>query len=83
VHAENPHNILLVLVPLVNVFLMVNVELLHTLLIDKIEPTKLQFTYYRCEDGICKSYILETQRIVRVNNTVTNIPMHVEVDGHG
>jgi hypothetical protein len=45
VHAEDPHNVLLVLVPLINVFLMVDVEFLHTSLTDTIEPTKLQFTY--------------------------------------
>jgi hypothetical protein len=45
VHTEDPHNILLILVPLVNVFLMVDVEFLHTLLTDTIEPAKLQFTY--------------------------------------
>jgi hypothetical protein len=45
VHAEDPHNILLILVALVSVFLMVDVEFLHTSLTDKIEPAKLQFTY--------------------------------------
>jgi hypothetical protein len=45
VHAEDPHNVLLVLVPLVNVFLMVDVKFLHTSLTDMIEPAKLQFTY--------------------------------------
>jgi hypothetical protein len=45
VHAKNPHIVLLVLVPLVNVFLMVDIEFLHTSLTDTIEPTKLQFTY--------------------------------------
>jgi hypothetical protein len=45
VHAEDPHNVLLKLVPLVNVLSMVDVEFLHTSLIDTIEPAKLQFTY--------------------------------------
>jgi hypothetical protein len=45
VHVDDPHNILLILVPLVKVFLMIDVEFLHTSLIDAIEPTKLQFTY--------------------------------------
>jgi hypothetical protein len=45
VHAEDPHNILLVLVPLINVFLMVDIEFLHTSLTDSIEPAKLQLTY--------------------------------------
>jgi hypothetical protein len=45
VHVEDPHNVLLVLVSLVNVFLMVDVKFLHTLLTNTIEPTKLQFTY--------------------------------------
>jgi hypothetical protein len=45
VHAEDPHSVLLILVPLVKVFLMVDVEFLHTSLIDVIEPAKLQFTY--------------------------------------
>jgi hypothetical protein len=43
--AEDPHNDLLVPVPLVNVLLMVEVEFLHTSLIDTIEPAMLQFTY--------------------------------------
>jgi hypothetical protein len=45
VHAEDPHNVLLILVPLVNVFLMVDIEFLHTSWTDMIEPAKLQFTY--------------------------------------
>jgi hypothetical protein len=45
VHAKDTHNVLLVLVPLINVFLMVDIKFLHTLLIDTIEPAKLQFTY--------------------------------------
>jgi hypothetical protein len=40
-HAEDPHNVLLILVPLINVLLMVHVEFLHASLIDMIEPTKL------------------------------------------
>jgi hypothetical protein len=45
VHVEDPYNVLLVLVPLINIFLMVDVEFLHTSLTDTIEPAKLQFTY--------------------------------------
>jgi hypothetical protein len=45
VHAEDLHNILLILVPLINVLPMVHVEFLHTSLIDMIEPAKLLFTY--------------------------------------
>jgi hypothetical protein len=45
VHVEDPHNVMLVLVPLINIFLMVDVEFLHTSLTDTIEPAKLQFTY--------------------------------------
>jgi hypothetical protein len=45
VHAEDPHRVLPILVPLIKVFLMVDVEFLHTSLIDEIEPAKLQFTY--------------------------------------
>jgi hypothetical protein len=45
VHAEDPHNVLLILVPLVNVFLMVDVEFLHTSLTNTMKPAKLQFTY--------------------------------------
>jgi hypothetical protein len=41
VHEEDPHNVQLILVPLINVLLMVDVEFLHTLLIDTIEPPKL------------------------------------------
>jgi hypothetical protein len=41
VHAKDPHNILLVLVPLINVFLMVDVEFLHTSLTNTTEPIKL------------------------------------------
>jgi hypothetical protein len=41
VHAEDPHNVLLILVPLINVLPMVHVELLHTSLIDTIELAKL------------------------------------------
>jgi hypothetical protein len=74
---EDSHNVLLILVPLVNVFLMVDVKFLHTSFTNTIEPTKLQFTYYRCEDDIYKSYILETQRIIHVNNTITNISMQL------
>jgi hypothetical protein len=45
VHAEDPHSVLLIIVPIINVLPMVDVEFLHTLLIDMIEPVKLQFTY--------------------------------------
>jgi hypothetical protein len=45
VHVEDPHSVLLILIPLIKVFLMVDVEFLHTSLIDAIEPAKLQFTY--------------------------------------
>jgi hypothetical protein len=41
VHAEDPHSVLLVVVPLVNVGLMVVCEILHTLLLDTIELAKL------------------------------------------
>jgi hypothetical protein len=41
VHAEDPHIVLLVLVTLINVFLMVDIEFLHTSLTDMIEPAKL------------------------------------------
>jgi hypothetical protein len=44
VHAEDPHNALLILVPLVNVFLMVDIKFLHTSLTGTIEPAKIQFT---------------------------------------
>jgi hypothetical protein len=44
-HAEDPHNVLLILVPLINVLPIVDAKFLHTLLIDTIEPAKLQFTY--------------------------------------
>jgi hypothetical protein len=40
VHAKDPHNVLLVLVSLINIFLMVDVEFLHTLLTDTIESAK-------------------------------------------
>jgi hypothetical protein len=45
VHVKDPHSVLLILVPLVKVYLMVDVEFLHISLIDMIEPAKLQFTY--------------------------------------
>jgi hypothetical protein len=45
VHAEDPHNVLLVLVPLFNVGLMVVLKILHTSLLDMIEPAKLHFSY--------------------------------------
>jgi hypothetical protein len=45
VHAEDPHSVLLILVPLGKVFLIVDIEFLHTSLIVVIEPAKLQFTY--------------------------------------
>jgi hypothetical protein len=41
VHVEDTHNILLILVPLINVFLMVDVKFLHTSLTGTIEPAKL------------------------------------------
>jgi hypothetical protein len=44
VDAKDPHNVLFILVPLINVFLMVDVKILHTSLTDTIEPAKLQFT---------------------------------------
>jgi hypothetical protein len=49
VHVKDPHSVLLVLVPLVNVLSMVVVKILHTSLIDIIEPAKLHFTYMRYE----------------------------------
>jgi hypothetical protein len=49
VHAEDPHSVLLVFVPLFNVGLMVVLEILHTSLSHMIEPTKLQFSYTRYE----------------------------------
>jgi hypothetical protein len=45
VHVEDPRSVMLILVPLVKVFLMVDMEFLHPSLIDVIEPAKLQFTY--------------------------------------
>jgi hypothetical protein len=45
VHAEDHHNVMLVLVPLVNVFLMVDIEFLHTSLNDTIEPAKLHLNH--------------------------------------
>jgi hypothetical protein len=41
VHVEDHHNVILVLVLLINVFLMVDIEFLHTSLIDVIEPPNL------------------------------------------
>jgi hypothetical protein len=41
VHAEDPQNILLILVPIINVLPMVDIKFLHTSLIDMIEPVKL------------------------------------------
>jgi hypothetical protein len=49
VHAEDPHSILLVHVPLFNVGPMVVLEILHTSLLDTIKPAKLQFSYTRYE----------------------------------
>jgi hypothetical protein len=49
VHEEDPHDVLLILVPLVNVLSMVMVEIFHTSLIDTIEPAKLPFRYTRYE----------------------------------
>jgi hypothetical protein len=43
VHAEDPHNILLIPVPPFNVGPMVVLKILHTLLLHTIEPLKLQF----------------------------------------
>jgi hypothetical protein len=45
VHAEDPHSVLPILVSLIKIFLMVDMEFLHTSLIDAVEPAKLQFTY--------------------------------------
>jgi hypothetical protein len=49
VHAEDPHSVSLILVPLGNVLPMVVVKILHTLSIDTIEPAKLHFRYMRYE----------------------------------
>jgi hypothetical protein len=49
VHAEDPHSVLLIPIPLFNVGPMVVLEILHNSLLDTIEPVKLQFSYMRYE----------------------------------
>jgi hypothetical protein len=65
VHAEDPHSVLLVPLPVFNVGPMVVLEILHTSLLDTIEPAKVQFSYMR------------NRRIVNINRTVKNLPMQL------
>jgi hypothetical protein len=56
VHAEDPHNVLLIPVPLFNVGPMVVLEIPHTSLLHTIEPVKLQFHIRTVKDIKYKSY---------------------------
>jgi hypothetical protein len=56
VHAEDPHNILLIHVPLFNGGLMLVLEILHTSLLHTIDPTNLQFHIQNVKDTKYKSY---------------------------
>jgi hypothetical protein len=56
VHAEDPHNVLLIHVPLFNVGPMVVLKIPHTSLFHTIEQAKLQFHIRTVKDSTYKSY---------------------------